>query len=640
MDKTPLDYALKYAERGWYVFPLMPNTKIPFKNFAWKEQSSNDKNQVLKWSKQYPNCNWAIDLGKSHLSVLDVDNKKGHKGSESLALLELEYGKIPENLVVQSATPVIQEDGSIKYGEHCYLIEPLPNFPQGLGDGLEIKGAGGYVLIPGSTINGVSYKIVKFSKDEWKPAPKTLIDFIRQPKTENPDREIPVAELDTERNIENAIEYLVKEAPISIENKFGNNTAYQVLANLRDKGVSQHKAVDLAARYWNDRCEPPWSYKELENLADNVYKYGKNQPGAKSVEADLVPFDETAKPLQSPSKLKLIPDIQLLNSLQPPNYIVENYFETDTITVLFGDSGSYKSFMAIDIGISVAYNKPWAGKPVKQSPVVYIAGEGKNGIARRIAAWRKNKQIDSKHEGPFYIVSSPVWFDRPDNIRELITAIEDELKGEKPGVVIIDTLAACFGDGDENSTKDMTRFIRYVNKGIRERYNCLCLIIHHTGQQNKTRMRGAYALEAGVDAVYQIERDKNELYTCLKSPAKMKDGSPMSDTWFRADKVVLGVDDNLKEISSLVLCKEEDYKPENRGSRKMGENQQIILDYLKKHEKGRSFEEIKEEFIKRKAEKDKQWSYKRQIFFDTLNKLIDQNFIKEVENRYFLDDLT
>ena len=31
--------------------------------------------------------------------------------------------------------------------------------------------------------------------------------------------------------------------------------------------------------------------------------------------------------------------------------------------------------------------------------------------------------------------------------------------GAKPGLIVLDTLARCFGGGDENSTQDMSRFV-------------------------------------------------------------------------------------------------------------------------------------------------------------------------------------
>ncbi|WP_439560713.1 AAA family ATPase [Roseinatronobacter sp.] len=48
---------------------------------------------------------------------------------------------------------------------------------------------------------------------------------------------------------------------------------------------------------------------------------------------------------------------------------------------------SGKSFLAVGIALSVATGTPFHGRDTKQGAVFFIAGEGRNGLARRFAAW-------------------------------------------------------------------------------------------------------------------------------------------------------------------------------------------------------------------------------------------------------------
>lgn len=88
---------------------------------------------------------------------------------------------------------------------------------------------------------------------------------------------------------------------------------------------------------------------------------------------------DTAAPLQ------FVPVADL--KYRAPEYIIAELFEADTLGLIFGDPGCGKSFLAVDIALSVATGTPFHGRDTKQGSVFFIAGEGHNGLARRFAAW-------------------------------------------------------------------------------------------------------------------------------------------------------------------------------------------------------------------------------------------------------------
>jgi hypothetical protein len=73
----------------------------------------------------------------------------------------------------------------------------------------------------------------------------------------------------------------------------------------------------------------------------------------------------------------------------PPavNWIVGNYLAADSLALIFGDPGCGKSFVAIDLACHVATGRTWRGNRVKEGLVLYIAGEGRNGLSKRFRAW-------------------------------------------------------------------------------------------------------------------------------------------------------------------------------------------------------------------------------------------------------------
>ena len=58
------------------------------------------------------------------------------------------------------------------------------------------------------------------------------------------------------------------------------------------------------------------------------------------------------------------------------------------VSVLYGPTESFKSFLALDMAMSVAYGRPWQGRfPIRQGRhVLYISAEGD--IEKRMIAWQ------------------------------------------------------------------------------------------------------------------------------------------------------------------------------------------------------------------------------------------------------------
>ena len=91
-----LDAALKYASRGFTVFPCGgSNGKKPLTPHGFKDASTDPK-QIEEWWTTHPDANIAIATGEmSGLVVLDIDNKNGKDGSSTLLELEKQQARLP-----------------------------------------------------------------------------------------------------------------------------------------------------------------------------------------------------------------------------------------------------------------------------------------------------------------------------------------------------------------------------------------------------------------------------------------------------------------------------------------------------------------------------------------------------------------
>lgn len=131
------------------LFPLLPNSKRPAID-KWPLKATNDRKTLERWFDSSKGYNVGVATGHG-LIVVDVDVKKGAPGLDSLELLDMEG--LPQSLRVRTPSG----------GLHIYLLtdEDIPNSVNSLDGypGIDIRGKGGYVVGPGSTIDGEAYTI-------------------------------------------------------------------------------------------------------------------------------------------------------------------------------------------------------------------------------------------------------------------------------------------------------------------------------------------------------------------------------------------------------------------------------------------------------------------------------------------------
>ena len=221
---------------------------------------------------------------------------------------------------------------------------------------------------------------------------------------------------------------------------------------------------------------------------------------------------------------------------RPPEFLIEGMLETESLGMVFGDPGSGKSFVAVDLALSIATGTPFHGRAVRQGPVFLIAGEGHNGLTRRFAAWCLHRGV-SIENAPLFVSNRPAQFLDADSAATVTEAVR-ELAAQhgKPGLIEIDTLARNYGPGDENSTSDMSAFIAAVDDLKAEFPGCAVALVHHTGHADKKRGRGAMALKGALDWEYLVEKNGEAI---VLTNTKMKDAEPPKPVAFALETVTL-----------------------------------------------------------------------------------------------------
>jgi hypothetical protein len=131
--------ALTLAARGLSIFPCSPRAKTPATAHGVKD-ATTDLAVIRHWWQTEPTCNVAVATGASSgVFVVDVD---GLDAEAELRRLETEYGNLSCSVEVITAR-----------GRHIYFKTPgvpVRNSVAKVAPGIDVRGEGGYVLVPPS----------------------------------------------------------------------------------------------------------------------------------------------------------------------------------------------------------------------------------------------------------------------------------------------------------------------------------------------------------------------------------------------------------------------------------------------------------------------------------------------------------
>jgi hypothetical protein len=161
---------------------------------------------------------------------------------------------------------------------------------------------------------------------------------------------------------------------------------------------------------------------------------------------------EALEPDNDSFGLSIVPLDGLRTEARAP-WLVNDVIREQSSVLLHGKTGTYKTFLVLDLFASLVVGRPWLGNEMKrQGPVLYVAAEGVETIAERLDAWcqQNGESVPSEQ---FQVMTTPAQLHDPLQALYLLAWIELH----QPIAVAIDTLSKSMGPGtDENSNSDMT----------------------------------------------------------------------------------------------------------------------------------------------------------------------------------------
>ena len=190
--------------------------------------------------------------------------------------------------------------------------------------------------------------------------------------------------------------------------------------------------------------------------------------------------------------------------------LVESVLLKDGMSVIYGDSNSGKTFLAIDLACSIARGTTWLGRRSVQGVALYLATEGPKSVQMRLKAYKKHHGIQSL---PLVVVTSPVNFFEggpvdSHKVVSLVMKVEAEI-GQKVRVVIGDTMARIAAGANENTGQDMTIVLKHADY-IRARAGVHFMWIHHCGKDAAKGGRGWSGIRAAIDTEIEVVETKGQ----------------------------------------------------------------------------------------------------------------------------------
>ena len=228
-----------------------------------------------------------------------------------------------------------------------------------------------------------------------------------------------------------------------------------------------------------------------------------------------------------------------------PRWIIRNVLPEAELVVVYGESGSGKSFFAFDMLAAIAQEIPWRGRKTIGGPCLYICAEGAGGFRNRLVGYSLHSGVDLS-QLPIRVIPDAPNLLVKDDVKELVR--EAKAIGEVR-VIVVDTFAQVTAGGDENSGEDVGRAIANC-KALHRATGALVVLIHHAGKDLSKGARGHSSLKAAADAEIEISRIESSRIAKI---TKLKDGADGIALPFKLIVIQVGKDEDGGIIDSCAV---------------------------------------------------------------------------------------
>jgi hypothetical protein len=440
LDALNIGCVLSLASRGFRLHPCAPRAKTPLLR-DWPTLASCDAEVIRGWAAAHPGCNWGLACGAdSCVWVLDVD---GDEGKAALQKLIEKYGKLPETLSARTG-----KGGHLYWS---YAESTIRNSASKVGGGLDVRGDGGYVLVPPSVHpSGRWY--------EWV------------------DPTVPVAE---------APQWLVclaaAEVP-SLTRPPASRTIVEIGPGQRHKRLTH-----VIGRMLNDGMNT--AAVEAAAMAENAtFAPSKPEADVRKLVADMVgryvPDESPTRSMPKRADLLTLADVQA----RAVDWLWQPYLPAGMLAMLSGDPGAGKTYLALAIAAALTIGRvPYSPQKCAPLDVLYMSLENDAACVVRPRFDALGGDATRLHlvRGSVLDVGGAaehgaVWLTD-------ISVLRDALNKTHARLMVVDPIQSYLGAAVDAHRSNETRPVLDGLARLAEEYRCCVLLLRHLGKAQTGR---------------------------------------------------------------------------------------------------------------------------------------------------------
>jgi len=399
------------------------------------------------------------------------------------------------------------------------------------------------VLAEGSKVNGVKYEAIHDTPDI--PPLKTWLSGLAGKATNRRNKEDLGVPLDLTPNVMRAVDYL-RRTEGAIKGQGGDAHTYKVACKVRDFGVSEDTALLLMLDHWYEKCNPNSKEQFVEKKVRHAYKYAQEAAGIDTPQAAFEEVEVTADDIERLKEREnnkseegvegrngtkvdgvgamaesdnqslmdkwglsdVIVPVHAFHDVEfpPKDYFLYPWVTTQTISMLYGDAGTGKTWFALAVAHAITTGNnfgPWEYR--RGARTLYMDAEMTGAdVQYRLEHMNllnaKNFFIYSDalgnlREKPKANIMSKSWRDA---VKAMLIKLDIEFW-------IADNLASLTPSGDENTKEDWNPINQWL---LDLRFHGIStLLLHHTNKAG--HQRGTSARLDNIDFSLRLAKPKD-----------------------------------------------------------------------------------------------------------------------------------
>ena len=201
-------------------------------------------------------------------------------------------------------------------------------------------------------------------------------------------------------------------------------------------------------------------------------------------------------------------------------WLIESLWAQSAVGIIGGAPKCCKSWLGLDMAVSVASATPCLGRFHVQLPgpaLVFMAEDATSSVRARIDALCAHRQLDIDHLDLYAITAPTLHLDRAQD-QQLLQATLDTLR---PKLLILDPLVRLHSL-DENSAADISKLLGFVRE-MQRTYDTAIVLVHHAGKKRRAQpgqaLRGSSDLHAFGDSNAYLTRRNDRIILTLEHRA-------------------------------------------------------------------------------------------------------------------------